>query len=492
VYIALGLLISLQPPFYPSEAEKKGATPAQYGFVFGIANLSLFLFSPVFGRYGAAIGPKLCFNVGAVAQGVSGFAFAFLPYLDSVGAFIGISYLLRFIEGMGTAMAWSSALGILMEIFPNKVGRVMSWTQTCFGLGYMLGPGVGAWFYEMGGFMLPFLVVGSLSTFLSLLLIVTIPNVSGSESDVQVDGLDSTDLDSTTDDDEQTLLDGGSNSAATNGCGATSGYQSGAGATADLEGSDAPPSGNDANDTEVGANNNGNGTHANGNANGSAVKGAQVQLRFRTILRSPPLMLPFVDLFSALCGNGMLESMLEPHLKSVGASTLDVGVTFLIFGLSYMIGNMLFGSAIDKFGRPLLFSLFGNCMFLLTFVFVGPLDFVPVATSKELVRGMMALAGVAYASLVVSSFSRAQKKVLEMGFEDGINTSTMISGIWLSAFSLGNFVGPTIAGALVQTEGFKRTTLMFFALYAIMIFIDIVDIVLTRMKQKRRNRYDHI
>jgi len=44
VYIALGLLLSLQPPFYPSEAEKMGATPAQYGFVFGIANLSLFLF----------------------------------------------------------------------------------------------------------------------------------------------------------------------------------------------------------------------------------------------------------------------------------------------------------------------------------------------------------------------------------------------------------------------------------------------------------------
>ena len=56
----------------------------------------------------------------------------------------------------------------------------MSWTQTCFGLGYMLGPGVGAWFYEMGGFMLPFLVVGSLSTILSLLLVVTIPNVGGS------------------------------------------------------------------------------------------------------------------------------------------------------------------------------------------------------------------------------------------------------------------------------------------------------------------------
>ena len=44
VYIALGLLLSLQPPFYPSEAEAMGATPAEYGFVFGIANLSLFIF----------------------------------------------------------------------------------------------------------------------------------------------------------------------------------------------------------------------------------------------------------------------------------------------------------------------------------------------------------------------------------------------------------------------------------------------------------------
>ncbi len=81
--------MQLQPPFYPSEAEKMGATPAEYGFVFGIANLSLFMFSPFFGKYGTKIGPKLCFNIGAVMQGVSGFLFAFLPYLKTTGSFIG-------------------------------------------------------------------------------------------------------------------------------------------------------------------------------------------------------------------------------------------------------------------------------------------------------------------------------------------------------------------------------------------------------------------
>ena len=85
----------------------------------------------------------------------------------------------------GTAMAWSSSLGILMKIFPNKVARVMSWTQTCFGLGYMLGPGVGAALYEAGGFMLPFLIIGSLSTLFSVALAFTIPDLSDQEPEQQ-------------------------------------------------------------------------------------------------------------------------------------------------------------------------------------------------------------------------------------------------------------------------------------------------------------------
>lgn len=77
--------------------------------------------SPIFGKYGSKLGVKACFNIGAVMQGVSGFLFAFLPMFKDVGTFIGLSYLLRFLEGVGTAMAWSSALGILMKVFPDNV-----------------------------------------------------------------------------------------------------------------------------------------------------------------------------------------------------------------------------------------------------------------------------------------------------------------------------------------------------------------------------------
>ena len=42
----------------------------------------------------------------------------------------------------------------------------------------------------------------------------------------------------------------------------------------------------------------------------------------------------------------------------------------------------------------------------------------------------MALAGFAYSCMVVSSFSRVQKQVLDMGFADDINTKVMISGMF--------------------------------------------------------------
>lgn len=73
----------------------------------------------------------------------------------------------------------------------------------------------------------------------------------------------------------------------------------------------------------------------------------------------PQLMMPFIDLFAGLCGNGMLESMLEPHLRETGASTLDVGLSFLVFGCCYMVGNMFFGQvSLTLFKRVLILEAF--------------------------------------------------------------------------------------------------------------------------------------
>ena len=58
--------------------------------------------------------------------------------------------------------------------------------------------------------------------------------------------------------------------------------------------------------------------------------------------------MPFVDNFICFCGNGMIESMLEPHLKDAGATQSQVGLTFLILGGVYMVTTPISGFVSDS------------------------------------------------------------------------------------------------------------------------------------------------
>ena len=107
-------MISLQPPFYPSEAEKKGAKPTevskkmsnfrsaknliflfQYGSVFGAFYLGAFLFCPISGQIGRKIGPKVLCISGAMIQAICTVIFGFLEDVNDKDEFIGFSIALR-------------------------------------------------------------------------------------------------------------------------------------------------------------------------------------------------------------------------------------------------------------------------------------------------------------------------------------------------------------------------------------------------------------
>ena len=45
----------------------------------------------------------------------------------------------RFIGGILETAAWNAVTSILMALYPDKIASVMSWTQTFFGFGYMIG-----------------------------------------------------------------------------------------------------------------------------------------------------------------------------------------------------------------------------------------------------------------------------------------------------------------------------------------------------------------
>ena len=165
----------MQPPFYPLVAEQKGATSSQYGFVFGILNLTAFIFAPIFGTYGSKIGSRTLFYIGSFSQGFIGLLFGLLQFVNSTWTFIVLSYILRFLNGVADAAVWGASLAILLKLFPDKVTTLMSYTEMCLGLGYILGPPIGSFLFELGGFILPFETMGMVCLIAAFGVYMTIP-----------------------------------------------------------------------------------------------------------------------------------------------------------------------------------------------------------------------------------------------------------------------------------------------------------------------------
>ncbi|XP_071516664.1 MFS-type transporter SLC18B1-like [Panulirus ornatus] len=173
--------VSLQAPFYPAEAEKKGATATQYGLVFGIFELTVFLVSPIYGRFMSKWGPKFINNAGILTVSIMCILFGFLDRMDDTNTFIGFSFAVRIVEAMGNAAFVTSSFSIIAKEFPKNVGAAFAAMETFFGIGLIVGPTVGGALYELGGYTLPFVSLGTVLLCASMMTSCCLPS-SGAEA----------------------------------------------------------------------------------------------------------------------------------------------------------------------------------------------------------------------------------------------------------------------------------------------------------------------
>ena len=155
-FIVWGVCSSLLPPFYPNEAKSKGASISQFGFVFGAYSLAGMVSSPFFGKYGSRISPRYLYIPGALVGALCTLVFGALQLVESLSLFLCLSYILRLLAGMANTAAWGALMAALMTIFPDKVSKVVAASEFFSCGGFVLGPAIGAYFYNLGGFILPF------------------------------------------------------------------------------------------------------------------------------------------------------------------------------------------------------------------------------------------------------------------------------------------------------------------------------------------------
>lgn len=181
-HLCNGMCVSLQAPFYPAEAEKKGASATEYGLVFGIFELTVFIVSPFVGKILPKIGINRAFSGGIMTTGTMCVVFGFLNRIPKANTFIALSFIIRIIEAFGNAAFLSSSFTMVAKVFPANVSTMFGVVEMAFGVGMIIGPTVGGVLYQCGGYTLPFGVLGGILILQASLTIITLPRLKDSDS----------------------------------------------------------------------------------------------------------------------------------------------------------------------------------------------------------------------------------------------------------------------------------------------------------------------
>ena len=171
-----GIAGSLQAPFYPKEAENKGVNEAQVGIVFALYHFTIFTTSPFFGRNVTKLGAKRMVNFGLFIMGISAIGFGLMERVKDNRTFLGMCLVIRVIEAFGHSSFKTATFSIVSKEFPETVTFSLAALQSSFGTGLTLGPFIGGLFYDVGGFVLPFMMIGILIIFAAIMTYLVLPS----------------------------------------------------------------------------------------------------------------------------------------------------------------------------------------------------------------------------------------------------------------------------------------------------------------------------
>ncbi|XP_044867075.1 MFS-type transporter SLC18B1-like isoform X7 [Mauremys mutica] len=133
-----------------------------------------------------------------------------------------------------------------------------------------------------------------------------------------------------------------------------------------------------------------------------------------------------------------------------------VGLVFLALALSYSLSAPLLGLLSDK--MPYLrkwLLVFGGLLTALSFFLLGPAPILHIESKLWMFVLTLVLYGFSFGMTCIPLFPEILSCAYENGFEQGLSTLGLVSGLCGAMWSLGGFVGPTLGGFLNERLGFE-------------------------------------
>jgi multidrug resistance protein len=148
---------SIAVPVLPDLTRRLGASPTLIGFLFASFGVTLLTVSIPMGAVSDRVGRRTPMVGGLVALAAATLMFAFAHGLTAL-------FVARLVQGAADAITWVVGFALIADLFGiEERGRASGFVMSATSLGFMLGPSLGGWLYEIGGMRLPFLTVAGLA-----------------------------------------------------------------------------------------------------------------------------------------------------------------------------------------------------------------------------------------------------------------------------------------------------------------------------------------
>lgn len=400
--------------------------------------------SLLFGNIVDRFAPSRMSGLGLALAGLSTAIFGLLTYLGNKYYFISLAFILRITESLGATAFATSSYSFISTCFPESTATMFATMEMFFGLGVLTGPVVGGALYDLAGFQLPFLLMGALMLVFGLLLLsqqVSRLFEKGKREGQQLMREKAEAEQEAIDNEGESRLPGENKTL--------------------LVGSI-----NDTQDEEVG--------HAQSSSTNKVTLG-----RF---LSSPAIVIDAFIIVTAITLMGFNGATLEPFLRhdSISSSTLATSAMFVALGASYALTAFLWGKTCDRWPERLIwFALVGAFFTFVGLLLIGPIPGVSRLFRPNLwsIAGCLILFGVGTSAKQVVGYTHALKYTIDRRkFPGNQQTYGYISGMFFSCLSLGGFVGPILAGSLLEHFDYQLAT-------AVMLAIEVVVIILLLILQ---------
>ncbi|XP_053202992.1 MFS-type transporter SLC18B1-like isoform X2 [Panonychus citri] len=175
INIITGAAYCVLSPFFPKEAESKGLSPSTYGFLFSIQEVIAFILCPVYGKFLPKLGFRLTILTGIFVGSTGIILFGALKWAPNGTLFTTFCALIRSFGSIGLAAVSATCYAAIPVYYPNHISQVFGLIEMCYGVGMIVGPLLGGFLYEVGGFDLPFFVCGALLSLTFPVLFVLFP-----------------------------------------------------------------------------------------------------------------------------------------------------------------------------------------------------------------------------------------------------------------------------------------------------------------------------